>query len=755
MTTLSVSPPFPIFSNRDGSPLENGYIWVGTANVNPITNPIAVYWDAALTQPAGQPIRTINGYPSNSGTPGRLYIGAADYSIQVQDSKGSLVYGSSNRTERIGDISADQVTFVQAGTTFERTVQDKLEDVISFEDFGAVGDNLADDTLAMQAAIDSFLTNPNGQGGIVMGKPGAKYKITDTLILRSLVKIDLAGAAIIQYGNNRPIISAPTGSLITGWSLKNGLLGYATQQTTANTNSIGIRLAHQSFSYDFVIDQIQVIAARVGIGCPSDAGTFAFVGQIQNYIGNDCSDWSMAIDCDSAAGGNTNLVLTNCWALISNPTLPALANAKGFFFNACSMFQWQSLYADRIKDRFIFCQTSSGWFGVCTLEAAEIEVGTSNALALVELVDSSVNFNRVQFVLNDLRTYNQMVANVTGTVAVGVTITGAGSGATAKVRTTGTGAGTTITFYEINGVAFTPGENILVGGVPQGTVTSLPGSSGQIYMLRGASTQFNRPFACNLGQFGANNNTYNTVFTGPGTNIWDVSVTPNTSGPPASGAYLIYNNWAETDRGAPRLADFGSPLNVRTWNGVNRYYTLGMTADVAYDGVLTNLQATAMNAANSYSTYVTNPSDRNLRFNSTAFAFNRDGGLTFYSVDGSGNEVSVTKALRLRTNAGGQPRLSMVGPEVGTLTETVWEALTEVSGVETRRLGITQAGNITAGASAALATNATDGFLYVPTCAGTPTGTPTAITGMAPIVVNTTNNKLYFYSGGSWRDAGP
>jgi hypothetical protein len=57
--------------------------------------------------------------------------------------------------------------------------------------------------------------------------------------------------------------------------------------------------------------------------------------------------------------------------------------------------------------------------------------------------------------------------------------------------------------------------------------------------------------------------------------------------------------------------------------------------------------------------------------------------------------------------------------------------------------------------TAALATNATDGFLYVPTCAGQPTGTPTTQTGTAPIVVDTTNNKLYFYSGGAWRDAGP
>lgn len=57
--------------------------------------------------------------------------------------------------------------------------------------------------------------------------------------------------------------------------------------------------------------------------------------------------------------------------------------------------------------------------------------------------------------------------------------------------------------------------------------------------------------------------------------------------------------------------------------------------------------------------------------------------------------------------------------------------------------------------TAAIATTATNGFLYVPSCAGTPTGTPTAFTGRVPIVVDTTNNKLYFYSGGAWRDAGP
>lgn len=40
---------------------------------------------------------------------------------------------------------------------------------------------------------------------------------------------------------------------------------------------------------------------------------------------------------------------------------------------------------------------------------------------------------------------------------------------------------------------------------------------------------------------------------------------------------------------------------------------------------------------------------------------------------------------------------------------------------------------------------ATDGFIYIPQCAGTPTGVPTAFTGRVPLVWDTTNKKLYVY----------
>jgi hypothetical protein len=103
MSALSIKPPYPAFAGADGLPLENGYIWVGTVNLNPQTNQIAVYWDAALTIPAAQPIRTLNGYPVYQGTPARFYVGS-EYSIQVLDSKGSLVYTSLNDNVASGSV---------------------------------------------------------------------------------------------------------------------------------------------------------------------------------------------------------------------------------------------------------------------------------------------------------------------------------------------------------------------------------------------------------------------------------------------------------------------------------------------------------------------------------------------------------------------------------------------------------------------------------------------------------------------------
>ena len=120
MSALSVEPPFPAFADASGQPLEDGYIWIGTVNLNPITNPIVAYWNSALTITAVQPIRTSGGYPVYQGTPARIYT-ASDYSIQVQNKNGTVVYTSLNDNAFGSGAVASNATGTGSQTIFSVT----------------------------------------------------------------------------------------------------------------------------------------------------------------------------------------------------------------------------------------------------------------------------------------------------------------------------------------------------------------------------------------------------------------------------------------------------------------------------------------------------------------------------------------------------------------------------------------------------------------------------------------------------------
>jgi hypothetical protein len=172
------------------------------ANLPPIGNPIAVYWDAALTQPAALPVRTRGGYPVNAGTPARLYVGS-DYSIQVQNKNGSVIYsapdGASDR------FSSAQISFLQAGSgAVVRTAQSKMRDVVSVLDFGADPTGVSTSFAALQAANDYLA----GVGGGQIQIPDGTFLFSTAVTLDSNVSIVGNGSTSILKGGVSSFITA-------------------------------------------------------------------------------------------------------------------------------------------------------------------------------------------------------------------------------------------------------------------------------------------------------------------------------------------------------------------------------------------------------------------------------------------------------------------------------------------------------------------------------------------------------------------
>ena len=270
MAITQLAPPYPIFTDRDGSPLDAGYLYFGEVNQNPETNPIQIYYDSAFTIPAAQPLRTSNGYVMRNGSPALVYAGS-QFSVTVRNKRnelviyspvgygvdpasisGSVIYddftgdgvttaftltaspstknatnvyidgvyqsknnyntsGStltfstappllsaievvSQESSIIGGASSQQITYNQGGTSaVSRTVQGRLQDFVSVKDFGAVGDGVTDDTVAIQAAIDYAVS---GKGKLII--PKANYRITSTLTVAQPITIDGEMSQIFQ-----------------------------------------------------------------------------------------------------------------------------------------------------------------------------------------------------------------------------------------------------------------------------------------------------------------------------------------------------------------------------------------------------------------------------------------------------------------------------------------------------------------------------------------------------------------------------
>lgn len=212
----------------------------------------------------------------------------------------------------------------------------------------------------------------------------------------------------------------------------------------------------------------------------------------------------------------------------------------------------------------------------------------------------------------------------------------------------------------------------------------------------------------------------------------------------ANVVYYAVNNSATTGLGLASSAA-GTPAiylggsEIQQWDGTfsrlsTNLYLNGSSLTILFLGDMILSRAAAaslqLGAANAAS-----PVSQTLRTQgSRAGTDSNVGGGSFTIEPGLGTGTGTPSDLVLK---------GVVGTTTGTGAQAYSTGLT-IKGVAAGQLPSIVLG------SAALATDATDGFLYIPTCAGAPTGTPTAATGRVALIYDTTNNKFYVYNG-AWK----
>lgn len=120
---------------------------------------------------------------------------------------------------------------------------------------------------------------------------------------------------------------------------------------------------------------------------------------------------------------------------------------------------------------------------------------------------------------------------------------------------------------------------------------------------------------------------------------------------------------------------------------------------------------------------------------------------------GAGGTTTVSGGVALGAGAGG---ITIIRGGRGTTSGVPGEVQVRYGNTTSATVGmrLDKSGNVFLGTAAALATTATDGFVSIPTCSGVPTGTPTLTTGLSPLVYDSSDKKLYIFSGGSWNIVG-
>lgn len=247
------------------------------------------------------------------------------------------------------------------------------EIVITAQMFGAAVDDDTDDTSAIQDAVD-FLVDRGGGKLVITGTA----KITDAIVIGSNIELEGArpGAALKQYTDDVPVVDVSKAGLNSRWAISNLTLTYANQQTTSETDAIGLKIGGENvLNFLFVVERVTISRACTGIALPEETNCTAFLASFKDVLLSNCADW--AFDWRGAASGaRTNLVLERVWALQTNGS--EQPQSKGFRIARTDGLRIDNVGCDHTQGQPFSFQTCRGTIGTIFAESCDLAASSGN-----------------------------------------------------------------------------------------------------------------------------------------------------------------------------------------------------------------------------------------------------------------------------------------------------------------------------------------------------------------------------------------
>ena len=264
------------FFDNDGLPLSGGFLYSYAAGTS---TPQTTYTDYTGNIAHSNPIQ-LN---SAGRIPNELWITAnLSYKFVLRDSANNLIWTQDN----ISGPNPSNFFYNQGSTgAVTRTLQARLQDYVSVKDFGAVGNGIADDTAAIQNALNA--------SALVYMEPGT-YKTSANISLNNGNSlIGVPGETIIapiNYGGgyNLEIFDITTAAKVYGITIDANFYAYPVNVY----NSANVTIENCTFS-------------NGGQDC-------IYIGESSNLVIRNCRINDATRNGISVISG-TNIIIDGCW----------------------------------------------------------------------------------------------------------------------------------------------------------------------------------------------------------------------------------------------------------------------------------------------------------------------------------------------------------------------------------------------------------------------------------------------------------